>query len=32
MRVAGINVGSVTGLDLDPASFQAKATFTVRGD
>lgn len=30
VRVAGINVGSVTALDLDPASYQAKATFTVQ--
>ena len=29
VRVAGIKVGSVTGLELDPASFEAKATFTV---
>ena len=32
VRVAGINVGSVSALDLDPASFQAKATFTVQGN
>lgn len=32
VRVAGINVGSVTGLDLDPATFRAMATFTVDGD
>ena len=31
VRVAGINVGSVTGLELDPASFRASATFTVEG-
>lgn len=30
VRVAGIKVGSVTGLDLDEQTFQAKATFTVR--
>lgn len=30
VRVAGIKVGTVTGLDLDPTSFQAKATFSVR--
>ncbi len=30
VRVAGINVGSVTALELDPTSFQAEATFTVR--
>ncbi len=29
VRVAGINVGSVTGLDLDPATYRAKATFSV---
>lgn len=32
VRVAGINVGSVTALDLDPATFQARATFAVRND
>lgn len=32
VRVAGINVGSVTGLELDPATFRAMATFTVDGD
>lgn len=32
VRLAGIPIGSVTGLDLDPATYQAKATFTVRGD
>ncbi len=31
VRVAGINVGSVTGLELDPASFRANATFSVEG-
>ncbi len=29
VRLAGIRVGSVTGLDLDPATFDARATFTV---
>ena len=29
VRVAGINVGSVTGLKLDPQSYEAQATFTV---
>lgn len=29
VRLAGIRVGSVTGLELDPASFEARATFTV---
>jgi phospholipid/cholesterol/gamma-HCH transport system substrate-binding protein len=32
VRIAGINVGSVSGLDLDPASFEAHATFSVRDD
>jgi phospholipid/cholesterol/gamma-HCH transport system substrate-binding protein len=31
VRLAGINVGTVTGLDLDPASYRAKVTFTVDG-
>jgi phospholipid/cholesterol/gamma-HCH transport system substrate-binding protein len=31
VRLAGINVGSVTGLDLDPETYQARMTFTVRG-
>jgi phospholipid/cholesterol/gamma-HCH transport system substrate-binding protein len=31
VRLAGIRVGSVTGLALDPASFEARATFTVDG-
>ncbi|MBA3325863.1 MAG: outer membrane lipid asymmetry maintenance protein MlaD [Rhodobacteraceae bacterium] len=31
VRLAGIRVGSVTALDLDPSSYQAKATFTVAG-
>lgn len=30
VRIAGIKVGSVTGLDLDPKTFQARATFSVR--
>src|SRR5688572_26658143 len=30
VRLAGIKVGTVTALDLDPATYQAKATFTVR--
>lgn len=29
VRVAGIKVGAITGLDLDPKTFQAVATFTV---
>lgn len=32
VRVAGITVGAVTALDLDPATFQAKTTFTVESD
>ena len=30
VRIAGIKVGSVTSLDLDDATFMAKARFTVR--
>lgn len=29
VRLAGIKVGSVTALELDPESYQARATFTV---
>jgi phospholipid/cholesterol/gamma-HCH transport system substrate-binding protein len=29
VRLAGIKVGSVTGLELDPASYRARAHFTV---
>lgn len=29
VRLAGINVGSVTALELDPATFEAKTTLTV---
>ncbi|MBP7243176.1 outer membrane lipid asymmetry maintenance protein MlaD [Amaricoccus sp.] len=29
VRLAGIRVGSVTGLSLDPASYEASATFSV---
>jgi phospholipid/cholesterol/gamma-HCH transport system substrate-binding protein len=32
VRLAGIKVGTVTALDLDPATYQARATFTVRSD
>lgn len=32
VRLAGITVGSVTGLDLDPATFQANMTLAMRGD
>jgi phospholipid/cholesterol/gamma-HCH transport system substrate-binding protein len=30
VRLAGISVGSVTGLELDPTSYQARVTLTVR--
>ena len=32
VRVAGIDVGSVTALDLNPQSFEAHATFSIRND
>ncbi len=32
VRIAGVKVGSVTGLAIDPKSYQAIATFTVQGD
>ncbi len=32
VRVAGLKVGSVTGLAIDPRSYQATATFTVQSD
>ena len=32
VRLAGIKVGTVTALDLDPASFEVRAAFTVRDD
>ena len=32
VRIAGMKVGSVTKLDIDPKTFQARATFTVRPD
>ena len=32
VRLAGIAVGSVTGLELDPKTFEAAVTFTVLGD
>ncbi len=31
VRLAGIRIGSVTALDLDPETFQARATFTIDG-
>ena len=32
VRIAGLKVGSVTGLVIDPKSYQAVATFTVQSD
>lgn len=32
VRIAGVKVGSVTRLDFDPKTYQARATFTVRDD
>jgi phospholipid/cholesterol/gamma-HCH transport system substrate-binding protein len=32
VRLAGIRVGSVTALELDPLTYEAKAAFTVRSD
>jgi phospholipid/cholesterol/gamma-HCH transport system substrate-binding protein len=32
VRLAGIAVGSVTALALDPQTFEAEVTFTVQGD
>jgi phospholipid/cholesterol/gamma-HCH transport system substrate-binding protein len=32
VRLAGIKVGAVTGLELDPESYQAIVSFTVRED
>jgi phospholipid/cholesterol/gamma-HCH transport system substrate-binding protein len=32
VRIAGLKVGSVTGLTLDPKTYQAVATFTVQSD
>lgn len=32
VRIAGLKVGSVTALDIDPKTYQARATFTVRDD
>ena len=32
VRVAGLKVGSVTALDIDAKTYQARATFTVRDD
>ena len=30
VRLAGVKVGSVTGIELDPQSYRAKTTFTVK--
>ncbi|WP_136637285.1 outer membrane lipid asymmetry maintenance protein MlaD [Pseudooceanicola onchidii] len=30
VRLAGVKVGTVTGIDLDPQSFRARTTFTVQ--
>ena len=32
VRIAGLKVGSVTGLRIDPKTYQAVATFTVQSD
>ncbi len=32
VRIAGLKVGSVTGLAIDPQTYQAVATFTVQSD
>jgi phospholipid/cholesterol/gamma-HCH transport system substrate-binding protein len=32
VRIAGLKVGSVTALDFDPKTYEARATFTVRDD
>ena len=32
VRIAGLKVGSVTGLDIDPKTYEARAAFTVRDD
>lgn len=32
VKIAGVKVGSVTGSSIDPATFQAKLTFTVESD
>ena len=32
MRLAGIKVGAVTALALDPETYRARATFTVRDE
>ena len=30
VKLAGVKVGTVTGIDLDPATYRAKTTFTVK--
>lgn len=32
VRLAGVKVGSVTGMSLDPATFRAETTFSVQSD
>jgi phospholipid/cholesterol/gamma-HCH transport system substrate-binding protein len=32
VRIAGLKVGTVTALDIDPKTYEARATFTVRDD
>lgn len=32
VRMAGVKVGTVTGLDLNPTTFRADATFTMKSD
>jgi phospholipid/cholesterol/gamma-HCH transport system substrate-binding protein len=32
VRLAGLKIGTVTGLAIDPKTYQARATFTVRDD
>ncbi|PTX56274.1 phospholipid/cholesterol/gamma-HCH transport system substrate-binding protein [Litoreibacter ponti] len=32
VRMAGVKVGTVTGLDLNPTTFRADATFTMQSD
>jgi phospholipid/cholesterol/gamma-HCH transport system substrate-binding protein len=32
VRLAGVRVGTVTGMELDPESFRAETTFTVAGN
>jgi phospholipid/cholesterol/gamma-HCH transport system substrate-binding protein len=32
VRLAGVRVGTVTGMELDPESFRAETTFSVAGN